>query len=323
MSEHYDGNLQVILPTDAPCIEYTRHLFLTGRKGVGKSTLVRRFLEREDRTVGGFYTLKTEQAFPGRPSVHLLRAGKDRVPDWENLLLFCDREKDDTTTERFDWLGCQALDESRDAKLLIMDELGPHEENAERFKVAVLEALDGNVPILGILQQADSDFLRMVAEHPQVTVLEVTQENREHLLQVLNHWRHYRRDSYGAVVFEKTPAGPMVLMIRSFHGWSFPKGMAEMGETPLETAVREIWEETGIHAKLNPYFSCVVPSVLPGDERTVTFFLGSSQDGLKPPVADEVPDAAWVPAMEAEARIAIPTDRAVFNAAWNAWSQEL
>lgn len=32
----------------------------------------------------------------------------------------------------------------------------------------------------------------------------------------------------------------------NYGGWSIPKGMAEEGESPAETAVRELWEETGI-----------------------------------------------------------------------------
>ena len=52
--------------------------------------------------------------------------------------------------------------------------------------------------------------------------------------------------SYGAVVIEKTPAGFMVLVVGGYHGWSFPKGHQEANETPVETARREVLEETSI-----------------------------------------------------------------------------
>ena len=35
-------------------------------------------------------------------------------------------------------------------------------------------------------------------------------------------------------------------MLRAFSHWDFPKGMQEQGEEPLQTAVRELGEETGI-----------------------------------------------------------------------------
>jgi len=53
--------------------------------------------------------------------------------------------------------------------------------------------------------------------------------------------------SCGAVVVRRTDGGWLTLMLRAYRNWDFPKGLREEGETPLEAAVREIVEETGIH----------------------------------------------------------------------------
>ena len=161
----------------------TRHLFLTGPKGVGKSTLLRDFLARETGRLGGFFTVKH------RGSVYLLRAGTGEAPDAENFLFRCGCGGD---PGRFDALGCAALTDTEGCSLLVMDELGPHEAQAVRFQAAVFRALEGEIPILGVLQQADSDFLRRVACHPQVTVLTVTEENRDSLGAELLRWREER-----------------------------------------------------------------------------------------------------------------------------------
>jgi 8-oxo-dGTP pyrophosphatase MutT (NUDIX family) len=55
------------------------------------------------------------------------------------------------------------------------------------------------------------------------------------------------RLSCGAVIVRDSDAGSLTLMLRAWQHWDFAKGLREPGETPLETARREVGEETGIH----------------------------------------------------------------------------
>ena len=150
----------------------TRHLFLTGRKGVGKSTLIRGLLAAENGPLGGFFTVKHEGG------IYLLPAAGERTFTPENFLFRCGHGGD---PKRFDDLGCAALANTAGCGLLVMDELGPHEAEAVRFQAAVFRTLEGDIPILGVLQQAESEFLCRIARHPQVTVLTVTEDNRDTL----------------------------------------------------------------------------------------------------------------------------------------------
>ena len=153
----------------APC---TEHLFLTGRKGVGKSTLLRALLD--GKRLGGFFTRRVTGVFD-RPSIHLLQAAEDEQPSPANLVCFCGERR----PERFDLLGPAALADTAGCDIVVMDELGPSEAAAQGFQAAVLAALDGEKPVYGVLQQADSEFLGRVAAHPRVRVVTVTEENRD------------------------------------------------------------------------------------------------------------------------------------------------
>lgn len=56
-----------------------------------------------------------------------------------------------------------------------------------------------------------------------------------------------KKRSFGIIpiAFERD-GGPVFLILRAYQNWDFPKGGAEESETPLEAALREMAEETGI-----------------------------------------------------------------------------
>ena len=56
----------------------------------------------------------------------------------------------------------------------------------------------------------------------------------------------------GGVVMSLRPGDPTVLLVRASrppHPWVLPKGHIEAGETPEQTAEREVLEETGVDAE--------------------------------------------------------------------------
>ena len=60
-----------------------------------------------------------------------------------------------------------------------------------------------------------------------------------------------KHTSYGVVPIRINTEGNKEYLLLQNHGgyWGFPKGKPEEGETPKDTALREIFEETGIVVK--------------------------------------------------------------------------
>jgi len=52
----------------------------------------------------------------------------------------------------------------------------------------------------------------------------------------------------GSVTVVRDPRGAVLLQHRSDGRWGLPGGLMELGESCEETAVRELWEETGVEA---------------------------------------------------------------------------
>ena len=125
--------------------------------------------------------------------------------------------------------------------------------------------------------------------------------------------------SCGAVVFTRANGRLKYVLVQEKSGmYSFPKGHMEDGETETETALREIWEETGLHPTLIDGF-CERVTFSPKEKRNawkqVTFFLAEAVDETPAPREGEVTQVVCVPYEEAIALFGFEDMRRILRAA--------
>jgi len=101
--------------------------------------------------------------------------------------------------------------------------------------------------------------------------------------------------------------------------WALPKGWIDAGESSSEAAIREAYEETGLHARLDRKLADVRYTYTRSDGtrvfKVVSFFLlryRSGRIGAIPPGMEiEVAEARWLPLEEAPRLLAYGGERQV------------
>lgn len=106
--------------------------------------------------------------------------------------------------------------------------------------------------------------------------------------------------SCGAVVFKREDNKILYLIVQNRKGasignWGFPKGHTEPGETELETASREIFEETGLHVNFIDGFRHVLSySPHPRVKKDAVYFLAEANKGKVVIQKSEIANFKWL-----------------------------
>lgn len=125
--------------------------------------------------------------------------------------------------------------------------------------------------------------------------------------------------SCGAIVFTRRNGQPLYVVVQESSGaCSFPKGHMEGAETEMQTAVREIYEETGLRPVFLEGFRETDEYDLrekPGTRKQVVYFLAEFQDESPVPRPGEIMGIRLLPYEEAEKCFPHPGTRRVLAAA--------
>lgn len=124
--------------------------------------------------------------------------------------------------------------------------------------------------------------------------------------------------SCGAVVYRKYHGNTEILLIKHVNSghWSFPKGHVEAGETEVETAKREIMEETSIEALIDSTFRETVSYSPKKDvQKEVVYFIAKAKNTNFVLQKSEVSEAKWVDINYAYNILAYDNDKNIVNKA--------
>jgi bis(5'-nucleosidyl)-tetraphosphatase len=132
-------------------------------------------------------------------------------------------------------------------------------------------------------------------------------------------------NAYGIIPFHRDTSSVKVFLIHQYGSggdtlWTFPKGRPEPNETPLQTAVRECKEETGInpvHIEVEHPVSTSYVFERRGEqvEKTSTYYVALVDDATFTIQPEEVKEAGWFAIEDARERLTFPDYKVLLNEA--------
>lgn len=157
------------------------NLLLTGKPGVGKTTLVERVVGelRGRLRLAGFTTGELRDAAGRRLGFRITtldgREGELARVGWPSAVHV---GRYGVNVEGFERLVLPEL-ARRDVDLLVVDEIGKMECASARFRRAVEDVLDAPVNVLATLGAAQQSFFQALRERPDVELFNLSERNRE------------------------------------------------------------------------------------------------------------------------------------------------
>jgi nucleoside-triphosphatase THEP1 len=158
-----------------------KNLLVTGPPRCGKSTLIEAVVSSIDLPLSGFFTREIRESgrrtgfkiitLEGRQGVLAHERGKGKV----RLGKYRVNLKD------MDEIAVPSIVPSRPDQIIVIDEIGRMECFSARFRETLLQTLDSPNKIIGSIALKGGDFITAIKKRPDVELIHVSEENRDHL----------------------------------------------------------------------------------------------------------------------------------------------
>ncbi len=164
--------------------ETLHNIFLTGEKGIGKTTIIYKILDHLNCDVDG-YTVKS--IVHGTLKDFYITSIKDHTK--KALMATGDITKRKIINIYEDSLnnfGAELINNCiKTNDIIVLDEIGFIESNCNNFKNAIINALNSNKLVLGVLKEFNGDFINSIRSRDDVILFRVDEKNRDETLSLI------------------------------------------------------------------------------------------------------------------------------------------
>lgn len=163
-----------------------KNILLTGPPRIGKTTIVRAVVSQLKDKCAGFCTEEIKENDERVGFKLSTIASKSCVLSHKNIRGHYHVGKYGVSIECIEEVGVPAIKQGiRAGKIIVIDEIGKMEILSRPFRLAVLDALNSKSPVIGTMLFKRQPFCDKIRARGDVEVIEVTEENRNEIQDIL------------------------------------------------------------------------------------------------------------------------------------------
>lgn len=156
-----------------------KNIFITGRPGCGKTSLIKELIRELNLDAAGFYTQEIREGNVRKGFKIITLNGKEGILAHVNIKSSYRVSKYKVNLKDLERIGVKSiLDALKENKIVIIDEIGKQEMCSTKFRETTISALNSKNKILGTIKLTYDPFTDKIKKRSDTAIFKLTEENK-------------------------------------------------------------------------------------------------------------------------------------------------
>ena len=159
-----------------------KHILITGKPGVGKTSVIKKIIPLLGISAGGFFTEEI-RVMDRRMGFRIVTLdGEESIMAHVDFNSNYKVGKYRVDLDSFEKVALPAIEKAmKDKSIIVVDEIGKMELFSTKFRELIRNILDGEKPLLCVIKENSDTFTEEIKNRRDVDLVAVNYENREGL----------------------------------------------------------------------------------------------------------------------------------------------